>query len=546
MTPRRSWVAYAVVCAPLVLLAIVTIMTWRAEQGFRRVSDRVIHDYAAIAAWQLARRADDALHNEVMAVFDTVTVGHTHTLSGPALVPPGRLLRMRPDRTSAFLQRATLAFTWDHDSLDIAGVLDAGAREELVRRLRKIAPPSGASREPHHMLFDSLGGRQRATALMTVRIGESDRIRGAYGVVSDVDALSERFMRLIDQGGLLPPTSGMPRTLERELAVRITRQGGGVVFATPHSPGEGAATDSTGLQNGRLHVTVGLTPAMAGALLASAPRSQVPALALMLALSLGLAILGVRHERRARELEELRTRFVANVSHELRTPLAQISMFAETLALGRERTTDEGRHFAAIIHAEALRLSTLVATVLRHSRGERSAAALRTDLLSLREEAARAVDAFAPLARAADATVAVTGEHVTAAADREALRQILLNLLDNAVKHGGRGVQVQVATSLVDGERVGEARISVDDSGPGVPESWRDRIFEAFVRVDASRTTGAGIGLSVVRELVTAHGGRVWVEASPMGGARFIVALPVVTDAPVSTPARETEDRVRA
>ena len=525
MTGRRSWIAYAAVCAPLVLLLAVTVMTWRTEQGFRRVSDRVVHDYAAIAAWQLARRASTALHDEVMAAFGGIAPGHMRTGPGAPLVPPQRLLDARDESSSAFLRQASLAVTREGDSLALAGEpLDVDGRLLLERRLEAFTGGMRADAEPHHMLFDVIGGRSRAIALWA--IGGRDGSHRVYGVVSSPEALHTRLAALLEQGGLLPATSGMPRALERDLAVRITRPDGAVVFETSSAIGATAATDSTGLQNGELHVTVDLTPAMAGALLAAAPRSRVPALLLMLLLSVGLAVLGVRHERRARELEELRTRFVANVSHELRTPLTQISMFAETLALGRERP-EERRHFAGIIHAEALRLSTLVATVLRHSRGERARQPLRAEVVSLREEVERAVETYEPLARVADATVTVNAAEVAIAIDRESLRQVLLNLLDNAVKHGGRAVHVLVSVSA----EGGEARITVDDSGPGIPDAWRERVFEAFVRVDESRSTGAGIGLSVVRELVTAHGGRVWVERSPLGGARFTVVLPAMTAA---------------
>ena len=111
MTARRSWVAYAAVCTPLVLLAAVTYMTWRTEQGFRRVSDRVVHDYAAIAAWQLARRAGTALHDEVMAVLDSVAPAHARMRPGEPLPSPERLLRKDQRSASAFLQRAGFAFS---------------------------------------------------------------------------------------------------------------------------------------------------------------------------------------------------------------------------------------------------------------------------------------------------------------------------------------------------------------------------------------------------------------------------------------------------
>jgi signal transduction histidine kinase len=245
----------------------------------------------------------------------------------------------------------------------------------------------------------------------------------------------------------------------------------------------------------------------------------------LILLAAALAVIGLVHDRRTRELARVRSRFVANVSHELRTPLAQISMFAETLSLGRERSESEGRHFAAIILAEARRLTNLVEGVLRYSRHERGQPPLQRELVDVTQETEAAVDAFGPIARAAEVTVRTSGSEAWAEVERAALRQILLNLLDNAVKHGGRGAAIDVGTRI-DG---GEVRIQIDDAGPGIPPSWRDRVFDPFTRVEGRHAAGAGIGLSVVRELVVAHGGRVWIEDSPRGGARLIVVLPAAT-----------------
>jgi signal transduction histidine kinase len=106
--------------------------------------------------------------------------------------------------------------------------------------------------------------------------------------------------------------------------------------------------------------------------------------------------------------------------------------------------------------------------------------------------------------------------------DRAAFRQIVLNLLDNAVKHGGRGSSVDVSATPDNGD----IRVTVDDSGPGVPADWRERVFEPFVRLEGANSAGAGIGLAVVRDLVVAHGGTIWIEESPRGGARFALTIP--------------------
>jgi signal transduction histidine kinase len=110
--------------------------------------------------------------------------------------------------------------------------------------------------------------------------------------------------------------------------------------------------------------------------------------------------------------------------------------------------------------------------------------------------------------------------------DRDALRQILLNLLDNAVKYGPAGQTISVGSEIA-GDR---ARVWVEDQGPGIPRDERQRVWEPYVRLNReaeSATGGSGIGLSVVRELVTLHGGRTRAESAPGGGARVVIELPL-------------------
>ncbi|HZK77724.1 MAG TPA: HAMP domain-containing sensor histidine kinase, partial [Gemmatimonadaceae bacterium] len=137
-----------------------------------------------------------------------------------------------------------------------------------------------------------------------------------------------------------------------------------------------------------------------------------------------------------------------------------------------------------------------------------------------------AIDAFAPLARVRRATIRTTIQPgLIARVDPRALRQIVLNLLDNAVKYGPLGQTVTVALEGTDDKVL----ISVEDKGPGVPKGDREKVWDPYVRLSReteSAAGGSGIGLSIVRELVRLHGGRAWVEDAPEGGARFVVEFP--------------------
>jgi signal transduction histidine kinase len=256
-------------------------------------------------------------------------------------------------------------------------------------------------------------------------------------------------------------------------------------------------------------------------------------LATLVVLGAGMVVV-----RRESELARLRSDFVAGVSHELRTPLAQVRRFAETLRLGRVRTAQERDRSLAIIEQESHRLTHLVENVLQFSRAERQAIRLALRPRVLDEEIAGAMAAFTPLAEARGVRLEACLEpHVRAMVDADALRQILLNLLDNAVKYGPQGQTVRVAM----GRRGATAMITVEDQGPGVPSAERARVWDPYYRMDRdveSAVAGGGIGLAVVRELVHGHGGSVDIDSATPHGARFIVTLPALPEEPSETPDR--------
>jgi signal transduction histidine kinase len=235
--------------------------------------------------------------------------------------------------------------------------------------------------------------------------------------------------------------------------------------------------------------------------------------------------------RREQELVRLRQDFTSSVSHELRTPLTQILLFGETLELGRAGGEDARREAVSVIVQEARRLAHLVENVLHLSRAERRMVRVNPAPAPLAPLLREIVERFAPLA-GADAVRIRTelDESLVALADADALHQVVINLLDNAIKYGGRG-PVTLRAALV-GRWV---RIEVEDTGPGIPATERLRVWEPFVRLRPDATVpGSGIGLAVVRELVSAHGGSCWVESAPNGGTRIVLELPGGTRVPPS------------
>jgi two-component system phosphate regulon sensor histidine kinase PhoR len=242
--------------------------------------------------------------------------------------------------------------------------------------------------------------------------------------------------------------------------------------------------------------------------------------------------------RREQELVHLREQFIAGASHELRTPLAQLRMFTETLLLERVRSSEEQRRAVEILDREARRLAFLVENLLQFStpRQQMSFMPAATDLGRL---VADVVESFEPLAAARGVRIEVrAADGIEAFVDRDMLQQVLLNLLDNAVKYGPDnqtvtvelGDQVQAgANDTISGGDDGRIALSVSDQGPGVREGDRLRVWERFWRGRATNgVTGTGIGLALVKEVVVLHGGEIRVEDAAGGGARFVVRLPRV------------------
>jgi signal transduction histidine kinase len=344
------------------------------------------------------------------------------------------------------------------------------------------------------------------------------------GFTADASILSKAFEHIFTHTPLLPPTLAGPRN---ELLALVVRGRNGVpVYSSGGAAGSIASDASLDDPFGDLRYEIALKPASEDRLvIGGLPSSRLPLLVGLLILTAGLLAVALQQIRREHDLARLRADFVASVSHELRTPLAQIRLFSETLLLGRVRSEIEGRRSLEIIQQESRRLSHLVENVLYFARAGRGAERLAPQPTRLSVFAAEVIEAFTPLARSGRATVRLEiAADVIVPADAGALRQILLNLLDNAVSYGRPDQTVVVGVD----DRDGDAILTVDDEGPGVPADARSRIWQPYSRLSsaaASAIAGTGIGLAVVRELVGLHGGRTRVEDAP-GGARFVVVLP--------------------
>lgn len=237
-------------------------------------------------------------------------------------------------------------------------------------------------------------------------------------------------------------------------------------------------------------------------------------------------VLNVRDITRTREAEELRTTFVSVVSHELQTPIAIIKAYASTLA--REDVRLDSVALRERLHAieeEADRLNHLVGNVLYASRIQAGGLTMERGELDLSEMARSVVRRFH--ARSPDRKISARfpAETPLVYADRGRIEEVLLNLLDNAVKYSPKGQDIRVRGQVTDDEVI----VSVTDAGQGIPIRERERIFERFQQLDNSssrRAPGAGLGLYICRAIVEAHGGRIWVHSELGVGSTFSFSLP--------------------
>ena len=367
--------------------------------------------------------------------------------------------------------------------------------------------------------------------MQTVAYDTSSKPVVAYGyAVPAEQVVGNAVTWVLRSQPLLPTTLTRGLSMDSILAVRVSDLSREVVYETKAAVVERyAAFDSLDVRQGGLRFQVAMNPAAAERLIIGGlPRSRLPEVLATAFVAVSLLVLLLYQFRRQEELGRLRDDFVSGVSHELRTPLAQIRLLAELLRMGKVPTEEKKDRSLRIIDQEARRLSFLVESILSFTHSQPGQLSpVRTDVAVEIDEI---VAGFEPLAQAQGVRLTTRLEPgIMADVDRGALRQVLLNLLDNAVRYGPPRQNVTITTSSA-GENW---TLEVADEGPGIPADEIERIFSPYYRMkrDAGGAVGGtGIGLAVVHRLVKEHRGRVHVvpaDGSGAVGARFVVALPM-------------------
>ena len=493
------------------MLAFQAISAARSRQA---VSDAMLRQYARLAAWDYARESRKDIDASL-----------SHTLT--RYVHPSR----HDGENKCNCAPVTDVESWFE--LDADGVIVERAGQ-LSPTIRAAIAAELANRGTMMMETPAAVRGLPAARILALRSEPHARAGGGViGMVVTIDALEAVLAHTFRRATLLPPQLLDGRDARGLVDLHVHDGEGRPVFGSPGTTAASPGVDAPIYDGGDLplRVRASMTPAFVSTL--GPEHGAGPNATLVIGLVVVNALMvavGVWQLRRERELARLREDFVAGVSHELRTPLAQIRMFTDTLLLDRIRNPAEGRRAVQIIGQETRRLSQLVENVLYFHRHRRTPAAAPGTPMDLSTFVLDVTDSFKPLAASKRVRLAITTpvREVIVIASADALRQVLLNLLDNAVKFGPPDETVVVSLDTT-GDT---ARLSVEDRGAGVPAADRRRIFEPFERGKARGSGGAGIGLAVVRRIVAEHGGTVQVEDAPRGGARFVVSLPLATDEP--------------
>ena len=534
------------------LTALLAYRAFDASRAQQQVVEKTLRDYAGFAAFQLKtattqrimgqhRQAAEHIVRWINARGPLPALGAKRVMELFAAKGPqcGCL-----DGVSFYYQLtfADSAIAASESEVVTPGNLrrirDTVIANVLASARRELPPPqtAGTARGVPSaslflvVIFSRLDGHPHAF-LQTVAYDTSSTPVVAYGYAVPAERLVGNVVTSVLRSQPVLPTN-LTRGMRQDsiLAVRVSDLSREIVYESDAPVSERyAVIDSLDARQGGLRFEVAVNPAAADRLIIGGlPRSRLPEVLATALVAVGLLGLVLYQFRRQEELGRLRDDFVSGVSHELRTPLAQIRLLAELLRMGKVPTEERKERSLRIIDEEARRLSFLVDSILSFTHSQRGQLSLvSTDVAS---EINEIVSGFEPLAQAQGVRLTTRLEPgIVADVDRGALRQVLLNLLDNAVRYGPPHQSVTITTAA----RRDTWTLEVADEGRGIPADERDRIFAPYYRMkrDAGGAVGGtGIGLAVVHRLVQQHGGQVHVapgDGNGATGARFVVAMPI-------------------
>lgn len=390
----------------------------------------------------------------------------------------------------------------------------------MIARAQSARPDSDGAQSVRLTIDAAMQGYAVATTIQRDSAGSA---RAVYGFVAPAHTLMQTLFStsMVHVAGGGPGRGTSPDTLSLQIGLNDSsplygrlsddRPYRGKVFL--HGPMDG------------LGVSVALSSSQARLGQSMPPTDRLWALGLLSIGTVLVILIAISTQRRETFLARARSDFIAGTSHDFRMPLAQILLASETLNLRPEVSSDERTHLGKSIVRETHRLIAMVENVLLFSRSGAVEIKPSLQALNVREVFEDVQDGVHLAAEEVHQTIALAAEPaLQVMADRQLLRQALVNLVDNAMKYGAPNQTITIGARL----QSSLIHVWVDDHGPGIPESQRARIFEPYERLSrdqVSERAGSGLGLAVVSQIATALRGRVWVETAPGGGARFVIAL---------------------
>lgn len=475
-------------------------------QSNSRTAGSVLTDYGMIAADQFSRRFTKSLG--YYGYFPVIEQCDDNRSAEQMLK------YISNDETLRDAAGIVSSYFW-HDGvrLSTAGRKVPANLERLVADIQRNSPDVS---EVYNFAGLDSTGEQVAYVIRT----SLDGTREVCGFVVNPAGLASFAYRAVNSGPLLPATLTGGAVGNNHLFIELQDSLGNTLFKI-NSQFESDLTvhksfaEDPKLDGAGYAVRISIDPLAARLLVSGGvPETRLPMLLLILATAISLLVAAIWLFRQEQSVMEMRQEFVSQVSHELRTPLTQIRMFAETLLFARTRSAEERRRSLSIINRESQRLSHLVENILLASKV--------SDAIKLDCQTQRLAPILLDVCRSVESTNAGVKirtslvEDMEAYVDADALRQIALNLLDNAIKYGPDSQTINVVLTAT----AGGVRLSIVDQGPGIPEVENERVWDEFYRLRRERKTaisGTGIGLSVVRKLCQAMGGHCWIDSSKGG-----------------------------
>jgi len=351
------------------------------------------------------------------------------------------------------------------------------------------------------------------------------------GFKNELKNLQKLFEWIWKNDELLPGVLPSGQKNEHLMAVMVTTQEGSVLFSSGEPAKELISTQAIisepfSFLNSELAMIQENVP---NVLLGGLAGQSNLILFILFMLAAGVSVIAFIQFKKESQLTRMRSDFVSSVSHELRTPVTQIRMFSETLLNGRIHNQNETQQSLQIIEKESRRLTLLISNILDFSKKEKSTFSASPDIIRIDKVIRNTVKAFKPLADSASNRIELNIEPVTAFMDPAGFRQILINVLDNAVKYGPINQTIRIKLYKFEGTII----LSITDEGPGIPKKNHSKVWEPYWRYTEpynNNVTGSGIGLAIVKEYLDQMDGTAEIRNLPEKGTEFLLQFPVNTN----------------